>query len=198
MSSAEVYKAEVGKRITENSSIEIKNPYALSKYAMEMVGKLYEKIYGMNVLIVRSFNFTGPGQSRAFVISDFSYQIAAIEKNLSAPIIRVGNLSVRRDFSDVRDIASYLNTVMEHGAQGEIYNLCSGNSYSINELLELLLGISKKRIKIEVDKDKLRVSDSPVLSCDNRLIKSKFNLKPKYSIERTLEDSLNFWRKKLS
>lgn len=197
MSSAEVYKSENVNFINENSPIDISNPYALSKYAMEILGKLYEKNYGMNVLTVRSFNFTGPGQNRSFVISDFSYQIAAIEKGIRPPEIKVGNLSARRDFSDVRDIARYLRIIMGKGDPGKIYNICSGSDYSIEELLNFLLEMSEVKIKIEVDKERFRLSDSPILSCDNTLIRNRFNLHPQFKIKQTLKDILAFWRKRI-
>jgi GDP-4-dehydro-6-deoxy-D-mannose reductase len=197
MSSAEVYKVEDGKIITETSPVEISNPYALSKYSMELLGNLYQRSYGISVFTVRSFNFTGPGQNKDFVVSDFSFQIASIEKGISAPIIRVGNLSAKRDFSDVRDIARYLRIIQDKADSGDIINICSGYSYSIKELLDILLGMSKVKIKVEVDRKKFRVLDSPVLSCNNNFIKNRFNLKPMYSIKQTLKDSLDFWREKI-
>ncbi len=197
MSSAEVYKVEDEKIITENSPVEITNPYALSKYSMELLGDLYQRSYGMSVFTVRSFNFTGPGQSKDFVVSDFSFQIASIEKGIFDPVIRVGNLSAKRDFSDVRDIARYLKVIQGKAEPGEKINICSGHSYSIKELLDILLGMSKVEIKIEVDRKKFRVVDSPVLSCNNSYIKNRFNLNPVYSIEQTLKDSLDFWRERV-
>ena len=130
MSSAEVYGAR-RETLTEDTPANVKNPYSLSKFAMELLGDLYVVSRHLQVVKVRSFNFTGPGQEMHFVCSDFAHQIAEIEKGNRDPVIRVGNLSAIRDFSDVRDIARYLAVLAEHGESGETYNLCSGKTYSI-------------------------------------------------------------------
>jgi len=171
-----------------------RNPYALSKMAMEMAGELYINSRGMNIIRLRSFNFTGPAQDRKFVASDFSCQIAEIEKGLRKPVIRVGNLSAVRDLSDVRDISRYLHVIAKEGDSGAVYNLCAGKTYSIQEILDLLMGMTDQEIKVFVDENKLRPVDVPVLMGDNSLIKKKFNLKPEYEIDWTLRDLLNYWR----
>ncbi|MCI0470126.1 MAG: GDP-mannose 4,6-dehydratase, partial [Candidatus Aminicenantes bacterium] len=133
-------------------------------------------------------------QDRKFVASDFSSQIAAIEKGEKEPLIRVGNLSAVRDFSDVRDTARYLNVIAEKGDRGGIYNLCSGKTYSIRQILDILLSFSTVKIKIAADENKLRPLDIPRLAGDCSLIREKFDLYPRYEIEQTLLDLLNYWR----
>lgn len=198
MSSAELYGNCESRKCKETDTLASpKNPYSLSKYAMEMVGNLYQQTMDMDIITVRSFNFTGPGQSDQFVASDFSHQIAKIERDLQDPIIRVGNLSAIRDISDVRDIARYICEISHKKDPGGIYNLCSGSSYSIKEILEILLSFSKKKIKVEVDHDKLRPIDIPQLLGNTKRLKEEFNINPQYSIEQTLEDLLNDWREQL-
>ena len=170
------------------------NPYALSKMAMEMAGDLYLRTKKLEIIKVRSFNFIGPGQDVKFVSSNFAWQIANIEKGKKERIIKVGNLSAERDFSDVRDIARYMKVIGTEGKSGSIYNLCSGNVYSIKYILDILLKHSNEKIKIEVDKERFRPVDIPKLAGDNSLIQSKFGLIPEYSIEQTLRDTLDFWR----
>lgn len=193
MSSAEVYGAR-RETLTEETPTSVKNPYSLSKYAMEMLGDLYVMSRHLQVVKVRSFNFTGPGQEMHFVCSDFAHQIAEIENGNREPVIRVGNLSAHRDFSDVRDIARYLAVISQQGEVGQTYNLCSGKTYSIREILDILCNFSKENIKVEIDQKKFRPVDIPVLSGDCTRIKEQFDLTPKFTLKQTLMDVLNFWR----
>ena len=186
-----------GSRIILMSTAEISDkisPYSLSKAAMEMMGDLYINSKNMDIIKIRSFNFTGPGQDRQFVASDFAFQISEIEKGNKKPVIEVGNLSAVRDFSDVRDISRYLRTISYMGDRGDTYLLCSGKSFSIKEILDILLSLSEKKIKVVVDKNKFRPVDAPVLEGDNSVLKNKFNLKPRYDMKQTLLDLLNYWR----
>jgi GDP-4-dehydro-6-deoxy-D-mannose reductase len=194
MSSAELYGDNNKKNIDENAEISVRNPYSLSKYAMEMAADLYINSKNLDIIKLRSFNFTGPGQNKKFVTSDFSSQIAAIEKEQKKPEIRVGNLAALRDFSDVRDTARYLNVIAGKGDRGGTYNLCSGKIYAIQEILDILLSFSKIKIATFVDEDKFRPLDIPRLAGDCTLIKEKFDLHPQYKIEETLLDLLNYWR----
>jgi len=198
MSSAELYGGNNGNLCPETLPISIsypQNPYMLSKMAMEMVGNLYTKAFKTEIVRLRSFNFTGPGQSKQFVASEFSYQIARIEEHLQEPIIAVGNLSAARDISDVRDIARYVKTIGEHEkVDNNIYNLCSGQFFSIRDILEKLLALSSRTIKIVEDPARFRPVDIPKLWGDNTLIRDEFGLNPNYDITRTLTDLLNYWR----
>lgn len=199
MSSAELYGASDADKMNEALPTCARNPYALSKKAMEMAADLYIQSMGMDIVKLRSFNFTGPGQDRKFVASDFSCQIAEIEKGKREPVIRVGNLSAVRDISDVRDIARYLAVISrsETKTPGGIYNLCSGNTYSIREILDILRSLSAKKIDVMEDKDKFRPIDVPRLAGDNSLIKGTFDLGPEYTLEQTLSDLLNYWRDRI-
>ncbi len=196
MSSAEVYQTGGDEPIAENSPTVCQSPYALSKLAMEMLGDLYWRAFAMNVCKIRAFNFTGPGQDSKFVASDFANQIAKIERGERPPVIRVGNLAAIRDFSDVRDVARYLQVIGGNSAGGEVFNLCSGRSFSIRQVLDILLAQARVPIRVEVDSNKFRPLDNPVLSGDPSLIRRRFDLGPKYSIERTLGDLLDYWREK--
>ncbi len=194
MSSAEVYRSGSGEPLNEKSPVAAQNPYALSKLAMEMLGDLYWRVFGMKVCKIRAFNFTGPGQERKFVASDFASQIASIERGEMPPLIRVGNLDAVRDFSDVRDVARYLQVIAGRGESGEVFNVCSGRAYSIRQVLDILLAQAKLKIRVEVDPSKFRPLDNPLLSGDPARIRGRFGLSPEYAIERTLGDLLNYWR----
>jgi GDP-4-dehydro-6-deoxy-D-mannose reductase len=194
MSSAEVYRTTNGEPLNERSPVAAQNPYALSKLAMEMLGDLYWRVFGMKACKIRAFNFTGPGQDRKFAASDFASQIARIERGDLPPLIRVGNLEAVRDFSDVRDVARYLQVIADRGEGGDVFNICSGRNYSIRQVLDILLAQAKRRIRIEVDSSKFRPLDTPVISGDPSLIRRRFGLAPEYAIEKTLGDLLEYWR----
>ncbi len=197
VSSAEVYGSVERNAlpIKEICSLNPMNPYALSKLFGEMLANFYNHL-GMEVLIVRPFNYTGPGQSNRFVCSDFAYQIAMIEKEKIEPQIRVGNLSMKRDFTDVRDVVKGFYLLMKKGERGEPYNICSGRSYSIEEILNVLLSFSVKEIEIIPDKKKFRRSDNPEIYGDFGRI-GKLGWEPKIPIEETLKDILNWWRERV-
>ncbi|HUU05349.1 MAG TPA: GDP-mannose 4,6-dehydratase [Patescibacteria group bacterium] len=194
MSSAEVYQTGGYDPISENSATICQNPYALSKLAMEMLGDLYWRAFAMNVCKIRAFNFTGPGQDAKFVAADFASQIARIERGERPPVIRVGNLAAVRDFSDVRDVARYLQVIGGKSVGGEVFNLCSGQAYSIRQVLDILLAQARVSIRVEVDANRFRPLDNPRILGDCRLLRSRFGLRPEFPIEKTLLDLLDYWR----
>ena len=121
-------------------------------------------------------------------------QIARIEKGLQRKEIRVGNLKAVRDFTDVRDMVRAYWLSLSKGKPGEVYNICSGKGYSIKEILDILLGLSRVKIKIKEDTGRIRPSDVPLLIGDNSKFRAKTGWKPKISFRKTLEDLLNWWR----
>lgn len=195
MSSGELYGDTGGKMCSESTPLkQPQNPYAVSKTAMEMLGNLYTKASQLKIITLRAFNFTGPFQDKQFAASDFSHQIAAIERGAREPVIRVGNLSAVRDISDVRDVARYISVIAGRSEPGAIYNLCSGNTYAIREILEVLISLSGAGIEVVVDEAKFRPVDVPKLWGDSTLIREKFGLEPNYEIKQTLSDLLGYWR----
>ncbi|WP_252221701.1 MULTISPECIES: GDP-mannose 4,6-dehydratase [unclassified Clostridium] len=179
--------------INEQHKLNPNSPYAISKMTQEEISKLYIKSYKMNIIMVRAFNHIGPMQSKNFVVSDFASRIAEIEKGAEA-IIRVGNLEAYRDFTDVRDIVKGYELLMSYGKIGEIYNIGSGKPYKIQQILDILLSLSTTNINVEIDKNRLRPSDVPIIQCDNSKIKSHTNWSIEYDIKDTLKDTLDYWR----
>lgn len=179
--------------ISERHELNPSSPYAISKVTQEQVSRLYINSYKMNIIMVRAFNHIGPMQSKNFVVSDFASKIAEIEKG-AEPIIRVGNLEAYRDFTDVRDIVRGYYMLMKNGKIGEVYNIGSGNAYKIQDILSTLLSLSNTQIKVEIDPERLRPSDVPIIQCDNSKIKSHINWMSQYDIKNTLKDTLDYWR----
>lgn len=183
--------------VSENQPLRPGNPYAISKISQSMLGQLYSKAYKMEIIVVRAFNHIGPGQSDMFVVSEFAKRIAMIENGTSEPILKVGNIDAERDFTDVRDIVRAYELLAVLGTSGEIYNVGSGKSYKISDILERLLKLSTCKISIENDLDRKRPSDVPISRCDNRKLISTTGWENETDIESTLYDVLCYWRKRV-
>jgi len=199
VSSADCYGtfSPVNKTLSEDEPLNPVSPYAISKATAERICRFYQVNRSVPVVIARSFNHSGPRQSDVFVIPSFAKRIAAIESGLQKPLMRVGNLSIRRDLSDVRDIVRGYRLMAERGKTGHIYNLCSGKSVSIQTVLNRLLVHSSKNIKVVGDKTLLRRVDIPILRGDNRKAIKELGFELRYSLGTTLKDSLDYWRKNL-
>lgn len=181
--------------IKEDAPLNPLNPYAVSKAAADILSGYYST-QGIMIVRVRPFNHTGPGQAPSFVCSDFAYQIAEIEKGMREAIIKVGNLDIKRDFTDVRDVVRAYWMLMDNDMirSGEIYNICSSRAILIQEILDFLLSKAKIKIKVIRDTNKSRSSDLRVSYGDNSKIKRVVGWEPKISIKKTLEDILKHWR----
>ena len=171
--------------------------YAVSKVAQEVLGLMYHQAFDWRVIVTRGFNHTGPGQSPDFVVSSFAHKIAEIEANLREPVIMVGNLEAKRDFLDVRDVVRAYLMIMENGKPGSAYNVCSGQAHPISELLDILLEISGMEIRVEQDACRQRPSDIPLLLGDNAQLKREIGWEPEIPIEKTLVDTLDYWRRQV-
>ncbi len=183
--------------ITEERPLLPISPYGVSKAACDLLAYQYFKSYGVFAIRARAFNHTGPRQRTGFVIPDFASQIAKIEAGQMPPVLKVGNLSSKRDISDVRDVVRAYVSLMGKGRAGEAYNICSQEAYSIRSVLRILLSLSKKKIKVKVDKKKSRPAEIPILVGNNSKIRKAVGWKPKIPIEKMLEDTLNFWRRRV-
>lgn len=200
ISSADVYGAfsPKNKLLTEKQELAPISPYGISKVAAEHVGLLYHRNYGLPIVIMRPFNHIGPRQSDVFFLPAFCKQIALIEAGRQRGIIKVGDLSVRRDLSDVRDIVNGYLAAAERGTSGEIYHLCSGRTVKLESVLRRLLKKTDKSIKISVDKSRLRAADIPVLRGDNSKAAKELGWAPRYELPEALSACLDFWRRSVN
>jgi len=152
--------------INESNAIRPGNIYAATKACQNMIGKIYADAYQMNIIMVRAFNHIGPKQAPMFVVADFCKQVAEIENGLREPVIRVGNLNVKRDFTDVRDVVKAYSVLIQKGTPGEIYNVGSGKAISIDEILHKILTFSEHPISVVIDEKKFRPLDTPIVEAD--------------------------------
>ena len=183
--------------LIEEHPLHPNSPYAVSKVGQETLALMYYEAFGWHVLVTRGFNQAGPGQTPKFVVSDFAKQVAEIEKGLKEPVLRVGNLEAERDFMDVRDAVAAYRMVMEKGSPGTPYNVCSGKAVSIRSVLEILLELATCDVEVRKDPERDRPSDVPVLAGDNSRILEEVGWEPKIPLEKTLSDTLDYWREVL-
>ena len=180
--------------ISEDTTLYPGNIYAATKACQNKIGSIYAKAYGLNIILVRAFNHIGPGQAPLFVVSDFCKQVAEIEKGLKEPIIYVGNLKAERDFTDVRDVVRAYALLIQKGIPGETYNVGSGKALTIKSILDKIINNSKKKIEIKVSPEKYRPIDVPRIEADVSKLKAITGWEPKYSIDITIKNVLDYWR----
>ena len=195
VSTSEVYGSIApGTRAAETSPLLPGSPYALSKAASEQLALAYSNSHQLDVVRARPFGHTGPGQTPRFVVPSFAQQVAAIEAGRAEPVLRVGNLDVMRDLSDVRDIAEGYCALLERGRNGEVYNLCRGEGIRLTDMVTSLVAMARVKPAVEVDPARLRPSDTPWLVGDPTLAAREVGWRAERAFEDTLRDVLDEWR----
>ena len=191
-----VYPNEVP--IKETNPLRPLSPYAVSKVGQDLLGYQYYMSYGMKVVRTRGFNHTGPRRGDVFVCSDFAKQIVEIEKGKREPVIHVGNLDAKRDFTDVRDmVRAYWMALDGNCTPGDVYNIASGTCWVIREVLDKLLAMSNVKIEIRQDEARLRPSDVPILLGDHSKFTEATGWQPEIPFDTTLQDIINYWRTRI-
>jgi GDP-4-dehydro-6-deoxy-D-mannose reductase len=170
------------------------NPYSQSKWEME---QMVEKEFQDFTIRVRPFPHVGPGQGKGFVTADFASQVADIETGKQEPVLRVGNLAAKRDFTDVRDVVRAYRLVMEKGKIGEVYNIGSGRAIPVQTILDTLLTVATVDITVEQDPARMRPSDTPVLFGDTTKLVAATGWQPEIPFEQTMREILDYWRSKV-
>lgn len=198
VSSGEVYGAvqPADLPIDEDTPLRPVSPYAVSKVTQDMLAYQYWAAHGLRTIRIRPFNHTGPGQDDGYAPPAFARQIARIEKGLQPPVVQVGNLSARRDFTDVRDVVRGYRLAVERGEPGQVYNLGAGRATSIQEILDGLLRHSQADIAVEIDPERMRPVDTPLIVCDARRLRERTGWQPVIPLAQTLSDLLDDWRQR--
>ncbi|WP_112182075.1 GDP-mannose 4,6-dehydratase [Paraliobacillus zengyii] len=190
--------AKYTNKLSESSPCLPQNPYATSKFAAGEVAKQIAKKYHLNHIHVRPFNHFGPGQQEGFVISDFASEIARVEAGLASNSIKVGYLEAERDFTDVRDIIDAYVLLIENNVPNGVYNIGSGVSRRISEILDYLIELADVPINIEIDYAKYRISEVENIVGDSTKIQQTIDWKPKHDFKDSLKDTLDWWRAAVS
>ncbi len=195
--SGEVYGhvPEAALPVNEEYPLKPTSPYGVTKACADLLAYQYATAYQMDVIRVRPFNHIGPRQSEQFVCSSFAKQIVEIEQGIRKPILNVGNLEARRDFTDVRDVVRAYRVILEEAKAGEVYNVGSGKVWKIGDIVGILIGASQvKEIVLEQQSLRVRPNDIPIMRCDASKVEKAIGWQPEIPIERTLLDLLNYWR----
>lgn len=193
--SSEEYEAS-SEPLDENAKLNSNNPYGISKIAQENYAKVYRERYRMQIYCVRSFNHTGIGQKDSFVLPSFCKQVAEIEKSGKPGVIRVGNLAVKRDFSDVRDIVRAYRMIVEKGDYKIIYNIGSSTAYSLEETLKYIITLSTQKITLEIDETRFRPTDTDIVCSDSSLVKNYLGWSPEITIFETIKGMYEYFLSK--
>ncbi len=183
--------------VKETNPLRPLSPYGVSKIAQEMLGYQYFMSYGLKTIVTRGFNHEGPRRGEVFVTSSVAKQIVEIEKGLKPPILYIGNLSSKRDWSDVRDFVRAYWLALEKCVPGEVYNIGSGVAREVGEMVDMLLSMTDANIEVRVDPTRLRPSDVKVLVADATKFKKVTGWEPQIPFEKTLRDLLDYWRERV-
>lgn len=184
--------------IKETNPLRPLSPYAVSKVAQDFLGYQYFRSYGIKAIRTRGFNHTGPRRGEVFVTSNFAKQLARIKAGLDKPVIRVGNLTAVRDFTDVRDTVRAYWLAVNHAKPGEVYNIATGNGITIQELLDRLIELTDVDVKVEQDPARMRPSDVEILIGDSSKFRADTGWEPQIPFEKTLRDTVEYWRERVA
>lgn len=184
---------EKGVDVTEDIPVNPTTPYAISKQAQEMFARLYNSAYGINVCMTRQFNLGGAGQAKGFMIPDFASGIAEIEAG-KREFLSVGNLNSARDFTHVRDACRAIRLIVEKGRAGEVYNICSGETHTAQEVLDRLIAMARVPIRVVRDPARMRPSDTPVICGNHGKLTAHTGWTPELGLDAILADALAYWR----
>lgn len=180
--------------IPESGAVAPTSPYALSKLAQEQLSLRAGPEDGLDVIVARAFNHTGPRQSAAFVAPSFARQIARIEHGQQDPVLHVGDLTAVRDLTDVRDVVGAYALLMDTGAPGTVYNIGSGVGRAIGSILEALVSRARVPVRVETDPARLRPRDVRALVADCARLVDATGWSPRVSFDQMLDDLLAYWR----
>ncbi|MBI3978903.1 MAG: GDP-mannose 4,6-dehydratase [Chloroflexi bacterium] len=180
--------------VAESRPLQPVNPYGVSKVTQDLMGLQYWLSHRLRCVRVRPFNHIGPGQDESFVVSAFARQVAEAEAGLRPPVIHFGNLSARRDFTDVRDIARAYHLALLRGEPGDVYNVGSGCSVPIQQVLDYFVANSRVTLQLEPDRERFRPTDTPATLCDSTKFRARTGWQPNIPLEQSLADTLAYWR----
>lgn len=193
VSTAQVYLPS-DSALTEMSAVGPDNPYAATKAMAELLAVPHRKAASGGIITARAFNHTGPGQLPSFVLPSFAKQLAEIEVGLKAPVLKVGNINVRRDFTDVRDVVVAYCEILKKGVVGEIYNVCSGRAVLLSDLVAELQKHCNSKIRIEVDAARFRSGEVTQIAGEPAKINRVTGWKAQIPLADTIKDLLAYWR----
>jgi GDP-4-dehydro-6-deoxy-D-mannose reductase len=196
VSTAQVY-AHSDAALTEAALLNPDNPYAATKAMAELLAVQYRQSITGGIIIARAFNHTGPGQLPTFALPSFAKQLAEMEVGIIPPVLKVGNIDVKRDFTDVRDVVLAYCQLLDRAKTGEVYNVCSGRAVLLADILKELQRHCSVSVKIEVDPARLRPNQALQMLGDPTKIQTETGWRPRLPLQATLKELLAHWRRKI-
>ena len=184
--------------IGEDAPLKPVSPYAASKVAQEAVARMFSTAFGLQVITTRAFMHIGPGQPPSFATADWARQIARAEAGLQEPKVTVGNLDLKRELGDVRDVVAAYQAVLEAGVPGEVYNVATGEAPRLGEALSILSDLAEVTVEVVVDPAKIRPADPPLLMGSAAKLNRLTGWTPQHNLESTLGDVLAYWREEVA
>lgn len=184
--------------IAENAPLRPVSPYAVSRVAGEWIARMFHESFGLHVVVTRAFMHIGPGQPASFATADWARQVALAEAGFQEPVVRAGNLEVRREFGNVNDVVRAYRAVLDKGAPGEAYNVATGEPHQLAEVLGILVDMATVDIELRTDPEKLRPVDFPLLYGDAGKLERLTGWKPEHRLQDTLVDVLAYWRERVA
>jgi GDP-4-dehydro-6-deoxy-D-mannose reductase len=178
----------------ERTTLKPASPYAASKAAADLLSYQYTRSPGLDIVRVRLFNQIGPRQWGDFAVTTFARQIAAAEAGRQAPVVETGDLSARRDITDVRDVVAAFPLLLAKGGTGEAYNAGRGETYRIQDLLDRLVAMARVKVEMRQKADHGRKGDTAVTRADTRKLRQATGWQPRYELDQSLKDILDYWR----
>jgi GDP-4-dehydro-6-deoxy-D-mannose reductase len=176
------------------------SPYAIARVSQEMLSQCYVSSYGLDIILTRSFNHIGPGQRDLFVVPSFAKQILESIKASQTESIKLltGDVSIIRDFLDVRDVVKAYHLLLGKGISGEIYNVCSGTGRTLREIVDMFSNLLNVKVVIEIDKERIRPGDNKIIIGDNSKIKEQTSWQPEIPFIDSLREIITYWKQVLN
>ena len=180
--------------LKESHSLKPVSPYAVARVSQELLSQVYERGYGLDIVMTRSFNHIGPFQKEIFVVPSFVKQLVRIKQNGGRGELITGNLDIIRDFTDVRDVVSAYYLLLTQGKKGHIYNVCSGIGFSLKQVVDRICGILNIAANIRLDPNLIRPNDNKIIIGSNEKIKNAYGWEPRFTLDQSLNDIINYWQ----
>ena len=185
--------------LTEEHTLKPVSPYAVARVSQEMLSKIYAEGFNQDIVITRSFNHIGPGQKENFVISSFAKQLVQLARaKAESNTIVTGDLSVIRDFLDVRDVVKAYYLLLKKGKSGEVYNVCSGTGTALKDIIATMSELLRIQIEVKVDPALIRPNENRKITGSYQKIKNSLGWQPEISLKKSLADIIDYWKQKLS
>lgn len=179
--------------LKESNQLNPSSPFGVARVTQELLSRLYADVYGLDIVITRSFNHIGPGQNENYAVASFAKQLVEVRKNKLNEFLSAGDVSIVRDFIDVRDVVCIYHKLLLNGKKGEIYNVCSGYGVSLRNIIQMICEILEVNISIKQDLKLKRPKDNPVIIGCNEKIKNEINWTNEFSLERSLKDVVQYY-----